>query len=169
LVVGGGLFALAANIVPPSKPVRIDHYDAPIYREPDFRDVVREVDAAFQHEWHSNGLTPAEPAPDLIQARRMSLGLMGTVPSLEEIRQFEELPPEQRMAWWIDHILRDSRFADYFGERLARSYVGVEDGPFIFYRRRRFVTWISQQVSANRRPASSSASGGDRGRREQRG
>ena len=150
MVVGGGLFALAVNIVPPSKPARIDEYNAPQYREPGFREVVQQVDAAFHQEWLSNGATPAEPAADLIQARRLSLGLMGTVPSLEEIRQLEALPPDQRMPWWIDHILKDSRFADYFGERLARSYVGVEDGPFIFYRRRRFVTWISQQIAANR-------------------
>ena len=54
------------------------------------------------------------------------------------------------MPWWIDHVLADSRFHDYFGERLARSYVGTEDGPFVLFRRRRFVTWLSQQVAANR-------------------
>ena len=54
------------------------------------------------------------------------------------------------MPWWIDHVLADSRFSDYFAERLARSYVGTEDGPFIFYRRRRFVTWLAEQVAANR-------------------
>jgi hypothetical protein len=75
---------------------------------------------------------------------------MGTVPSLEEIRQFEALPPEQRMPWWIDHVLADGRYHDYFAERLARSYVGTEDGPFILYRRRRFVTWIAEQVRSNR-------------------
>jgi hypothetical protein len=95
-------------------------------------------------------MTAADPAPDLAQARRLSLGLMGTIPSLEEIRQFESLPSDQRMTWWIDHILADARYHDYFAERLARSYVGTEDGPFVLYRRRRFVTWVSQQVAANR-------------------
>ena len=60
---------------------------------------------------------------------------MGVVPSLEEIRQFEALPSEQRLPWWLDHILQDRRFNDYFAERLARAYVGTEDGPFLFYRR----------------------------------
>lgn len=150
LIVGGGLFALAASILPPSHPARISHYDPPVYHDPGFRETVDRVDGSFRQEWLSNGMTPAEAAPDLIQARRVSQGLMGTIPSLEEIRQFEALPPEQRMPWWIDHVLADSRFHDYFGERLARSFVGTEDGPFIFFRRRRFVTWISQQVAANR-------------------
>jgi hypothetical protein len=149
-VVGGGLFALAVNILPPRKPDQITRYEAGEYREPEFRAAVGHVDAAFRQQWASEGLTPADPAPDLIPARRLALGLMGTIPSLEEVRQFEALPPDQRMPWWIDHVLADTRFHDYFAERLARSYVGTEDGPFIFYRRRRFVTWLSEQVAANR-------------------
>ncbi len=75
---------------------------------------------------------------------------MGTIPSLEEIRQFEYLPAEQRLPWWIDHILQDRRFADNFAERFARAFVGTEDGPFILYRRRRFVAWLGDQFAANR-------------------
>ena len=54
------------------------------------------------------------------------------------------------MPWWLDHILQDRRFADYFAERLARTFVGTEDGPFILYRRRRFVTWLEEQLAHNR-------------------
>jgi hypothetical protein len=64
---------------------------------------------------------------------------MATIPSLEEIRQFEYLPQEQRLSWWIDHILQDPCFADNFAERFARAFVGTEDGPFICYRRSRAV------------------------------
>jgi len=32
----------------------------------------------------------------------------------------------------------------------AEDYVGTEDGPFIIYRRRRFVSWLSDQFFANR-------------------
>jgi hypothetical protein len=149
-VVGGGILVLVVYLLPPGKAAPRTHYDAADYRDPSLRDTVDRVDESFRSQWASEGLASAAPAPDLIQARRLSLGLMGTIPSLEEIRQFEALPPEERMPWWIDHILTDTRFADYFGERLARSYVGTEDGPFIFYRRRRFVTWLSQQVAANR-------------------
>ncbi|MEC8590156.1 MAG: hypothetical protein VXZ15_01260, partial [Planctomycetota bacterium] len=54
------------------------------------------------------------------------------------------------MNWWLNYILEDERFADYFAERLARAYVGVENGPFIVYRRRRFVHWLSDQILSNR-------------------
>lgn len=149
-VVGGGLLALAYNLLPPRRPARIDHYDAPAYRDPGFRAAVDRVDAAFAQQWLSEEIKPAEPAPDLIQARRIGLALMGTVPSLEEVRQFEALPPDQRLPWWLDHVLADARFHDYFAERLARSYVGTENGPFILYRRRRFVHWVTEQVAHNR-------------------
>jgi hypothetical protein len=149
-VVGGGLSALVVNLLPPRKPAPIAHYDTKAYQESGFESVVGEVDTAFRQEWQSEGLKPASPAPDLVQARRLSLALMGTVPSLEEVRQLEALPPDQRIPWYLDHVLADSRYADYFGERLARACVGTEDGPFIFFRRRRFVAWLSEQVAANR-------------------
>src|SRR5207244_4196844 len=32
----------------------------------------------------------------------------------------------------------------------ARAVVGTEQGPFLFFRRRRFVTWLGDQLSAHR-------------------
>ena len=88
-------------------------------------------------------------APDLKIARRLSLGLTGTIPSLEEIREFEKQPRQRRVQWWVSHLVADRRYADYVGERFARAYVGVENGPFLVYRRRRFVTWLSDQLHEN--------------------
>jgi hypothetical protein len=115
----------------------------------DFAPTVERVNAAFRDAWHEHELEPAPAAPELTVARRLSLGLTGTVPSLQEIRQFEAQDGD-RLQWWLDGLLRDPRFHDYFAERLARAYVGTEDGPFIIYRRRRFVSWLSDQVAANR-------------------
>ena len=145
----GGAIALGVNLMPPPEPKVIRH-DAQTYREPAFRHTVERVDAAFQQRWADEGIKTADPAPDLQVARRLSLGLMGTVPSLEEVRQFESLPAEERLPWWIEHILQDARHHDYFAERLARSYVGTEDGPFLLYRRRRFISWLANEVGHNR-------------------
>jgi Protein of unknown function (DUF1549)/Protein of unknown function (DUF1553) len=149
-VIVGGLAALVVNLLPPRKPAHITHYDTTAYQDSEFRDVVLRLDASFQQDWLSSGFKPAETAPDLVQARRVALGLMGTVPSLEEIRQFEALSADQRMPWFIDHILADARYHDYLAERLARAYVGIEAGPFVFFRRHRFVTWLEEQVAKNR-------------------
>jgi len=112
---------------------------------------VASVNAAFEQRWSDESLTPTPPADSLLLARRLSLGLTGTVPSLEEIRHLETLPDEQRMQFHLEHVLTGRRSADYLAERLARMYVGVENGPFILFRRRRFVTWLSDQIHDNRR------------------
>jgi hypothetical protein len=149
-LLAGGVFALGAGLMPPPRPKPLTRFDASAYQAPEFRAVVENVDASFRRQWTEQGLRPAAPAPDLAVARRAALGLMGTIPSLEEIRQLEYLPPEQRLPWWIDHIVQDRRYADNFAERFARAFVGTEDGPFILYRRRRFVAWLGDQLAANR-------------------
>ncbi|HEX8199005.1 MAG TPA: DUF1549 domain-containing protein, partial [Isosphaeraceae bacterium] len=112
--------------------------------------VVAEVDATFRGQWAAAGLTPARRAPDLAILRRLALALTGSIPSLEEIRRFEALPESGRRARWVEGLLRDRRFADSWAERLARAYVGTEDGPFLIYRRRRFVSWLSDELLRNR-------------------
>jgi hypothetical protein len=149
LVLGGGI-ALVAKLMPPREMKAITSYDANAYRDPEFRAAVERVNGSFQQQWASERLQPSRKASDLQIARRLSLGLIGAAPSLEEIRQIESLPPDERMPWWIDHLLQDQRFSDYLAERLARAYVGIEDGPFIFFRRRRFVSWLEESITKNR-------------------
>lgn len=148
LCIGG--ITLAANLMPSGKVKPLSGYDPQHFKADQFEATVTSVDRSFQETWASNNLQHAAQAPDLQIARRLSLGLMGTVPSLQEVRQIEALPASERLSAWLDHILHDRRFADYFGERLARAYVGTEDGPFVLFRRRRFVAWIAEQIAANR-------------------
>lgn len=96
--------------------------------------------------WNREGITPAAPADELTVLRRFSLALHGTIPSLEEIRQFEADPRPERLRHWLEQMLEDPRFNDYFAERLARGYVGVEQGQFLIYRRDRFLSWLSRQL-----------------------
>ena len=127
-----------------------DRIDAPQPQSPgDIDQVARRIDAEFRQHWQDKGFTPAARADDLTIARRLSLALTGTIPSLEEIRELENVPQEERGLWWLSHLLEDRRYADYVAERLARAYVGTENGPFIVYRRRRFVTWLADHLENN--------------------
>ncbi|MFM7151924.1 MAG: DUF1553 domain-containing protein [Gemmataceae bacterium] len=146
VLIVGGVLTLGANLMPPGETRPRTPYDAAAYRDEDFRAAVAGVDASFAQDWKENRVQPAPPADALLVSRRLALGLMGTIPSLEELRSFEWMPEDERLAWWIDHILQDARFHDYFAERFARSFVGTEEGPFILFRRRRFVTWLSEQI-----------------------
>ncbi len=111
---------------------------------------VRGLNELFRGRWAEAAIEPAAKVDELQVIRRLSLTLTGTIPSLEEIRLFQAHPRQGRLEWWVDLTLADRRFSDYFAERLARAYVGVEAGPFLVYRRRRFVTWLSDQLAANR-------------------
>jgi len=146
----GGAAGLAASLYPP----RLDAGKAARARRPVRDDgrsaTVRRVDAAFRGRWADEGLKPAPPAPALTVARRTALALTGSIPSLEEIRRLDSLPEGERAARYVDALLSDRRFADYFAERLARAYVGTEGGPFLVYRRRRFVSWLSDQIAEGR-------------------
>jgi hypothetical protein len=116
----------------------------------DYATVVEEINRQFRHRWSEAQLSPAPPAPDLSVARRLSLALTGSSPSLQEIRLLEAEPGGRWLENWLTALFKDRRFTDYFAERLARAYVGTEDGPFIIYRRRRFVSWLSDELLKNR-------------------
>ena len=146
-MVTGGILTLGVNLIPPRHGLPPTPGEPESYKTDRFQDTVDRVDASFQKSWSVENIQTALPAEELTIARRLSLGLMGTIPSLEEIRQFETQPSGERVNWWIDHILQDRRYADYLAERMARAFVGTEDGPFIFFRRRKFVAWLSEQIT----------------------
>jgi hypothetical protein len=112
-------------------------------------DTVHNVSRYFESAWKESGRTPAQLAQDVQILRRLTLALCGTIPSLEEIRVFESDTSPDRLDRWTNRLLADSRFADYFAERLARSFVGNEAGQFIVFRRDRFSDWLRQQLSKN--------------------
>ncbi|WP_203328919.1 DUF1553 domain-containing protein [Candidatus Laterigemmans baculatus] len=145
----GGLAAMAGGLLV-GQPSPAKRYSLAAYRQPSFEDTVAAVDHEFAAAWQEAGITPAAAADPLQIARRLSLGLAGTVPSIEEIRLLERLPEAQQVKWWTEHLLHDRRHADYWAERLARVYVGTENGPFLVYRRRRFVNWLSDAIAQNR-------------------
>ncbi len=148
VVLGGGL-ALARGVLRPAKlsPPRAEQASA---RPAPLGPIVEQVNAAVRKPWAERGLQPAPSAPELAVVRRLSLALTGSIPSLEELRQYEARPPEGRIESWLDDLLHDRRAADYLAERFARALVGNEDGPFLVFRRRRFSTWLSDAILANR-------------------
>ena len=81
--------------------------------------------------------------------RRISLALVGTGMSLEEIRALEQIEEADRVRWWTEYLLRDRRSADYLAERLTRATVGTNQGPFLIFRRRKFAKWLADELYAN--------------------
>ena len=112
---------------------------------------IHTVDAAFLREWAARDILPAPEADVLTLIRRLSLALTGATPSLEELRRLDTLPTEaDPVQSWLDHLFADPRYHHYFAERLTRAFVGVETGPFLVYRRRRLVNWLTEELATNR-------------------
>jgi hypothetical protein len=55
----------------------------------DWQRTLSKLNAELRAKWQAEGLQPTGRADDLTLARRLSLGLTGTIPSLEEVRAIE--------------------------------------------------------------------------------
>ncbi len=148
-VVVGGVAAVVAGLYPPRLDARNESRPPRVHVDASLGESVRRVDEAFRQQWDEEGIAPAPLAPELAVVRRLNLALTGTIPSLEELRGLESIP-EGKAARHLDDLLGDRRFSDYFAERLGRAYVGTEGGPFLIFRRRRFVSWLSDRLLENR-------------------
>jgi len=148
-IIGGGLAVVA--LLTPSSLSEPKSWKPNSSRAKSVLEVVESIDAALEEQWSDAGVDIAPEADNLLVARRLSLGLTGTIPSVKELKTFEAQPADQRISWWVSRLLEDTRTHDYLAERLARAWVGVEGGPFLLFRRRRFVAWLSDQISENRR------------------
>ncbi len=151
LLVVVGVFVLVASAArSPIKSTRPEKVTESIIDPTDVESIVHRVDRLFSDRWHEAGLEPAVPADDLTLYRRLSLVLLGTVPSLEEIRLFESDGAPDRVERWTDRMLSDRRFADYFARRFSRFFVGADEGQFVVFRRDRFWAWLGNQFHKNR-------------------
>ncbi|WP_083904955.1 DUF1549 domain-containing protein [Rhodopirellula sp. SWK7] len=110
--------------------------------------VQQTIGRLWEEQIDAASLQTAPPADWLTVCRRLSLALVGTGMSLEEIRDLESHPEDERIERHREALLIDPRFHDYWGERFTRFYVGADEGPFLVYRRRRFRTWLSDQFAA---------------------
>ena len=149
ILVAVGLAVLTSVAV--TSPVR--DLNPPSMSEPsasDLAPVAKRVDQLVEAQLRAAKVEPAGLADDLAVLRRLSLALLGTIPSLEEIRRFDADNRPDRLTIWTNAFLADTRYHDYFAERLARAYVGVGGTDnFVQYRRDRFSNWLRQQLRDN--------------------
>ncbi|MBI4817181.1 MAG: DUF1549 domain-containing protein [Deltaproteobacteria bacterium] len=106
---------------------------------------VSALDAAFEEEWRSAGVRTASPAAPLTKLRRLTLGLHGRTPSLEEVLSFERAPDLTR---WAGTFVSDPRFAQHLASRWSVALAGTDAGPFLVFRRDLFEAWLAREIQA---------------------
>jgi hypothetical protein len=104
------------------------------------------LNSLLESRWRRMGIEPATGADDLQVLRRLSIALVGTAPSLEEIRQFESDSSPDRLHKWTERLIADWRFVEFFGERLAASLVNNVGSGFHDKHRQRFVEWLGRSI-----------------------
>jgi hypothetical protein len=115
-------------------------------RHPEIRLSAQQLDRVFEDWAAQQNVSLATQTDWLNVCRRISLGLVGSSMSLEEIRQLEQFPESERIEIYTNYLLMDSRWSDNFSERLARAFVGTDQGPFLLFRRRKFREWLAEQL-----------------------
>src|SRR5689334_6722447 len=69
------------------------------------------IDAEVRSAWQREKIVPASRADDAVFLRRIYLDLLGTIPSLDETRQFLGNTEPDKREKLIDKLLADARFA----------------------------------------------------------
>jgi hypothetical protein len=137
------LVILAGRTESASSPVLDDPIDHQL------KSAIAALNAESRDAAEADGLQIADQADDLTVLRRLSLALFGTIPSLEDIRRFQNDHGADRLDRWLTGMLDDRRYGEYFAERLARGLVGTDNGPFIIFRRDRLTDWLAGQIQAD--------------------
>jgi hypothetical protein len=145
----GAVWGVVELLRPPVGKVSSD-VGLPKTKLEDIWQAARKVNTDFEQSWAEKRLQPTSKADDLTLVRRLSLALTGSIPSLQEIRALESVKGVDITQWWLTKLFADRRACDYLAERLVRVYVGIENGPFLIYRRRRLVDWLSEALQKNR-------------------
>ena len=79
-------------------------------------------------------------------ATRIEADFAPTLALLDRLRSGENADVLILTREGLDALSDEGRVVPASCVDLARSYVGTEDGPFILYRRSRFVSWLEDQL-----------------------
>ncbi len=65
-------------------------------------------------------LSPADPASDLKWLRRVTIDLTGRLPTIEQVRRFEDDRDPEKRTTYVDRLLASSALSDYWTWRFSR-------------------------------------------------
>lgn len=107
------------------------------------------IDEHIRAEWQRVGLTPTARCSDGEFVRRVSLDLIGTLPSADETREFLASTDPDKRNQLVDRLLERPEYAEYWGLkwgdllRVHRRYIGDKGLAS-------FGGWIKQSLRENR-------------------
>lgn len=105
------------------------------------------LDAVIAQHWADADVEPTLEADDHELLRRVTLDLVGRIPTPEELERFEALDVADPRAVWVDELLARDEWASHWAELLTDTLVSgaAQDRPRI---REGLETWLQEQLHA---------------------
>jgi hypothetical protein len=108
------------------------------------------IDSAVIAQLKSLNIPISNVCDDTTFLRRVTLDLTGRLPTIAEVKQFQQNPSAGKRSEWIDDLLSSDQYAEHFANkwmlilRNRRDNPGQKAGSFAFHR------WIRDQIASNR-------------------
>lgn len=123
---------------------------APREVDKDLKELVRAIDHHLGDFWTRNGITPAPVADDPEFFRRLSLDLIGRIPTASEARAFIDNKDPDKRTKKIDELLGRSGFLNHFASVYRQMWVPqINDNPQLQFTGPQFETWVRNRLKDN--------------------
>ena len=112
--------------------------------------LVRKIDRHLEAFWTSNDVTPAPIADDAEFFRRLSLDVVGRIPTAAEARAFAESRDPDKRRKKIDELFARPGYVNHFATVLRQTWIPqvVENPQFAFFGPQ-FETWLRNRLRDN--------------------
>jgi uncharacterized protein DUF1549/uncharacterized protein DUF1553 len=107
------------------------------------------IDELLAQSWSAAGITPAPDAQDGEFLRRVTLDLLGRVPTLPETKSFLAWTAPDKRAQVVDRLLASREFAEHWGDLYGDLLFGQEGRAAKLERRYDPAAWLVQAFDEN--------------------
>ncbi|MBI1901705.1 MAG: DUF1549 domain-containing protein [Planctomycetia bacterium] len=116
---------------------------------PSEQEMAARIDALLAARWKQEGVTPAASASDAEFLRRASLDLTGTIPTVNEVREFLADTSADKHRKLIDSLLKKPTHATHFSNVWRNALLPVDANQVFFGGDNGFRSWLRSQFSQN--------------------
>jgi hypothetical protein len=112
--------------------------------------LVAKLDQHLEAFWKQNEIQPTERASDAEFLRRVSLDLIGQIPSVSEVREFLASKEPNKRARKIEELLNRSAYATHFASTFRREWVPQTfENQQLFFVGSQFEGWMRSRLREN--------------------
>ena len=86
---------------------------------------VDRINELIERGWNDNGLKPSVDAHDGEWCRRVYLDLIGRIPTVEELQEFESDRSSQKKAKLVDRLMNDDRYIEEFARNWTTLWTNI--------------------------------------------